>query len=71
MVYITAETIPRLEGCDVRYVMMGEEVACAVNFDTDDNVNVVFEANNANASFVPETKTVVFTQISDDPVNIQ
>lgn len=60
-----------MEGCEVIYVSVGDNVSCGVKFESDRNLRVVFEANNANATFVDETKSVVYTQLSDDPVYIK
>ena len=68
----TEETIPSLNGCEVIYVTVGETVACAINYqDDEETTDINFLNNDANASYVSSNRTVVYTQESSSPVDIK
>jgi len=61
-----------LNGCEVIYVTVGETVACAINYqDDEETTDINFLNNDANASYVSSNRTVVYTQESSSPVDIK
>jgi len=59
-----------LTGCAVIYATVGETVACAIEYQ-DENLNIIFIDNNANASYLTSNSSVVYTHVSSDPVDIK